>query len=130
MSNQTRPTGADDVARQSFSQREASPWQLHSEISLSHDLDGAACIVIQTEKKGLCKEELGYLLMQCSKQRIDVTRLAKGLADISYVVKPAAKRLAQCHHHHSSERRDTSCATSRRVPGEDGLLSRLRKGTQ
>src|SRR5216684_2831038 len=98
MSNQTRPTRTDDVARQSVSEREASSRQFRSKISLSHDLDGAACIVVQTQKKGLRTEELGYLLMQCSKHRTHVMRLAKGLADVSYMVKPAAQRLAQCHH--------------------------------
>jgi len=68
--------------------------------------------------------------MQCPKHRIDVMRLAEGLADVAYMVKPAAKRLAQCHHNYSSGRRDASCATSRRVPGEGGLLSLLRKVTQ
>src|SRR5712691_9313150 len=129
MSNQARPTRADDVARQSLSEREGSPRQLRSKISLSHDLDGAACIVVQTQKKGLRMEELGYLLMQCPKHRIDVMRLAEGLADVAYMVKPSAKRLAQCHHNYSSGRRDASCATSRRGPGE-GLLSLLRKVTQ
>src|SRR6266852_5637240 len=126
MSNQARPTRADDVARQSLSEREGSPRQLRSKISLSHDLDGAACIVVQTQKKGLHMEELGYLLMQCTKHRIDVMRLA----DVAYIVTPAAKRLAQCHHNYPSGRRNASCAASRRVPGEGGLLSLLRKVTQ
>src|SRR6266851_2569198 len=130
MSNQTGPTRADHVAGQSLSEWEASARQFRSEISLSHDLDSAACIVVQAQKKGLRKEELRYLLMQCPKDCIDVMRMAEGLADVSYMVKPAAKRPAQCHHDYSSGRRNASRATGPRVPGESGLLSLLRNVTQ